>query len=149
MKELLKFLKSQRLITIASYNNDLWISNAYACTDDNFNIYFISPTKAKHSKYIEANSNIVFSFSWFDPKNLSNRKGVQGKGECKMVKNPIELAKGIKHMYDSFPEMRDILTLKWITENVWGTKLWVIKPTYIKHWDDEVYGEEENKEFNF
>ena len=64
MKDLLKFLQSQRLITIASYNNDLWISNAYACTGDNFNIYFISPTKATHSKYIEANRNIAFSFSY-------------------------------------------------------------------------------------
>lgn len=32
--------------------------------------------------------------------------------------------------------------------NAWGSKIWVIKPKFMKYWDDEVYGDDESEEFS-
>lgn len=136
------------MMTIASHDkDDVWVANVYVSVDDEANIYFISPKDAKHSQMILKNPNVAFSFAWFDPKNHKNRKGVQGLGVCHSVKNPAETATGIKLLYKAFPDLRDILTVKWITTNVWGTKVWKLKPTYMKYWDDEIYGDNESEEF--
>jgi uncharacterized protein YhbP (UPF0306 family) len=149
MKRPLKFIKTQKLMTIASRDEkDVWVANVYFDADEAARIYFISPKDAKHSKMILKNPNVAFSMAWFDPDDNKNRKGIQGLGTCRPAKNPKEIATGIKLLYKKFPDLRDILTVKWILTNVWGSKIWVLKPTYIKYWDDEIYGDDESEEFN-
>ena len=94
------------------------------------------------------NPKIAFSIAWFDPKNNKNRKGVQGLGICKQA-NITETIVGIKLLYKKFPDLHDILTLEWIKTNAWNTKVWTIKPNYIKYFDDEIYGDDESEEFKF
>ena len=81
------------------------------------------------------------------PGNQKNRKGVQGKGVCEKVTNPIVMAHGIGLLFKKYPDLHDVLTVPWILENVWGTKLWAIKPGFVKYFDDEIYGENESEEF--
>ena len=148
MKKVLTFLKSQQLLTIASHNkSDLWVANVYYAIDEKGKIYFISPVDTRHSAMILKNSKIAFSIAWYDRKNHKKRKSIQGLGVCQPAKNLIDIAKGIKVMYQNFPDLRDILTVKWIMNNAWGTKVWGLKPTYMKYWDDELYGDQESKEF--
>lgn len=148
IKAPLKFIKSQKLMTIASQSKkDVWIANVYIATDEKANIYFISPKKTKHSQMILKNPNIAFSIAWFDNKNHKNRKSIQGLGACRPAKNSIEIATGIKLLYKKFPDLRSILTLKWIMTNAFDSKIWVLKPTYMKYWDDEIYGDDESEEF--
>lgn len=148
MKKALKFIKSQKLMTIASQDGKgVWVANVYISIDEKATIYFISPEDTKHSQMILKNPNVSFSVAWFDPKNQKNRKAVQGLGVCRPAKNPAEIATGIKLLYKNFPDLRDILTVKWIMTNAWGSKVWVLKPTYMKYWDDEIYGDEESEEF--
>lgn len=137
-------------MTIASCNEkNVWIANIYFGADKTGKIYFVSPKDAKHSQMILKNPEIAFSVAWFDSKNSKNRKGIQGLGTCRPTKNPTEITTGIKLLYKKFPDLRDVLTVKWIMTNIWGSKIWVIKPTYMKYWDDEIYGDDESEEFNF
>ncbi len=129
--------------------DDVWVANVYFGADDKQNIYFVSPENNRHSKMILKNPNIAFSIAWFDPGNHKSRKAIQGLGVCRPTKNPTEIATGIKLLYNKFPDLRDIHTVKWIMTNVWGAKVWVLKPSYMKYWDDEVYGENESEEFTF
>ena len=150
MQQALKFLRSQKLMAIACADkNEVWIANLYIGVDEKGTIYFISPKDAKHSAMITKNLHVAFSMAWLDPKNSKNRKGVQGLGVCRPTKNMNEITQGIKLLYKNFPEMRDILTVKWILTNAWGSKVWTLKPTYVKYWDDEIYGDDESKEFHF
>ena len=41
------------------------------------------------------------------------------------------------------------ITVEWIHNNDRGSKVWVLQPTYMKYWDDELYGEKETEEFIF
>ena len=135
-------------MTIASQGEkDIWVANVYIGVDEKATIYFVSSKDTKHSKMILKNSNVAFSIAWFDPNNNKNRKSVQGLGVCRPAENPTEIAIGIKLLYKNFPDLRDIFTVKWITTNAWNSKVWILKPSYMKYWDDEIYGDDESEEF--
>lgn len=119
----------------------------YFAIDDDMTMYFVSPTDARHSQMIIKNAKVAFSTAWFDAANHKNRKSVQGSGECYQAKNIAEITTGIQLLYKKFPDLAETLTLKWMMTNTWGTKVWVLKPTYIKYWDDEMYGSDESREF--
>ncbi|MEK7570284.1 MAG: pyridoxamine 5'-phosphate oxidase family protein [Patescibacteria group bacterium] len=150
MQKPLKFIETQKLMVIASHNKkDIWVANVYFGIDEKATMYFISPKNTKHSRMILENPKIAFSVAWFDPRNHKNRKAVQGLGVCRPAKNLVEIATGVKLLYKKFADLRDILTVKWIMTNSWGTKIWVLKPKYMKYWDDEMYGDDESKKFIF
>lgn len=148
MDKLLEFLKSQKMMTVASSNlDDLWITNVFYSVDDDLSVYFISPGDAKHSKQIKKNSKIAFSVSWFDPKNTANRKAVQGTGICVQAGTPEKIARGIYLHNKNFPEFKKRITPTWINSESHDNSVWVIKPNYMKYWDDEKYLEKESEEF--
>ena len=135
------------MVLASSENNNAWIANIYIGVDERGLIYFISPQDNKHSKIILKNPNVAFSIAWFDPKNHKNRKAVQGLGVCRPAENEEEIITGVKLHNKNFPEFKKRITVNWIHKNEWGSKVWVLKPTYMKYWDDEIYGAEESEEF--
>lgn len=150
INKLLKFIKSQKLMVIASSNGeDVWVANVYYGIDDKVMIYFISPEDNRHSKMILKNPKIAFSIAWFDANNHKNRKAIQGVGICRPAENEEEIKIGVRLHNQNFPEFKERITVDWIHNNEWGSKVWVLKPTYIKYWDDELYGDDETEEFNF
>jgi uncharacterized protein YhbP (UPF0306 family) len=143
-------MQSQKLITIACHHKeDIWVANIYIGVDKKGWIYFLSPKDTKHSQILFKNPGVAFSFAWFDPINHKDRKGIQGLGLCRIAKSTMEITTGIKLLYKNFPDLKDILNPKWITTNIWGSRIWVLKPSYIKYWDDEIYGENKTNEFIF
>lgn len=148
MEKPLKFIKDQKLIVIASRDEkDVWVANVYFGVDEKATIYFISPEDNKHSKMILKNPNVAFSIAWFDPNNHMNRKAVQGLGVCRPAENEDEIETGVQLHNQNFPEFKKRITVEWIHNNEWGSKVWVLKPSYMKYWDDEIYGDDETEEF--
>ena len=146
----MEFIRSQRVIIIASHDgNEVWVANVYFGIDENGLIYFISPEETKHSSMILKNPKVAFSIVWFDSTNHKNRKAVQGLGVCRLAESESEIATGVKLHNQNFPEFKERITVDWIHTNEWGSKVWVLKPEYIKYWDDEIYGGEESEEFTF
>ena len=150
MEHYLEFTQSQHVLTLACHSDaEIWTANVYFATDDVGTMFFVSPKDTKHSALIFKNSAIAFSSAWFDAADHKNRKSIQGLGMCRLASTEKEIETGIALLYKKFPDMHDTLTLKWILTNAWGTRVWVIKPTFIKYWDDELYGDEESAEFTF
>lgn len=150
MEDLLGFLKSQKLIVIASRDsNEIWVANVYYGIDDDFKIYFVSPENTKHSQHILKNPQIAFSIAWFDPGNHRNRKAVQGLGICRLAKNKEEIVKGVRLHNQNFPEFAQRITVDWIHNNEFKSRIYVIESGYMKHWNDERYGDKEIEEFTF
>lgn len=146
---LLQFLQSQKLLVLATIdeNNKPWITNVYFSINEEFEIFFVSPLDAKHSKHIENNSEVAFSTVWFDQDDLSNRKGIQGTGICKLITNPIEIAKHLDSHYQYFPSWKDSINIKNILKKAITSRPFTIMPSYIKFWNDELYGDKETEEF--
>ena len=150
MSNALKFLRSQKLMAIACHNGaEIWIANVYFGADEDGTIYFVSAKDTKHSKLISENPHVAFSVAWSDPTNASNRKGIQGVGVCKSTNNIIEITTGVKAIHESVPDMRKLITVDWVLNNAWDSKIWVLKPSFLKYWDDELYGKDESQEFAF
>lgn len=148
-KEVIEFLNNQKLLSIATINNELpWIFNVYYSIDKDFNIYFVSPESNNHSKHIKLNSNVSFTSVWFDNSNLDNRKSIQGRGVCSKVTNIKDVTHALRIHLKKYPEWSQFINLNNILNKVIESRVYVIKPTYIKYWDDELYGEEGIKEFN-
>ncbi|PIR03427.1 MAG: hypothetical protein COV60_00425 [Candidatus Magasanikbacteria bacterium CG11_big_fil_rev_8_21_14_0_20_43_7] len=149
MNALLSFLESQRLVTIALASEQPWICSVYYGVDKNFRLYFISNKKTKHSQYILSNPAIAFSVSWYNAGDYKDRKAVQGIGNCRVVKNDEEIITGV-HLHNlHFPEFADRITVDWIQDPEHQSAVWIIEPTYIKFWNDELFGSDEIKEFTF
>ncbi len=150
MEKLLEFLKSQKLLVLATNGSDgVWAANVYYGIDSDFKIYFVSRKSAKHSSHILQNPNVAFSICWFDSSNHKNRKAVQGLGVCRLAETEEEIAKGVQLHNANFPEFAEKITVEWIRTNDYESCVWVLNPSYMKYWNDELYGEDGSKEFKF
>jgi len=148
MEKAFEFIKSQKLMVVATHDeHGPWVANVYIGAEDDGTIYFISREGAKHSQTILQDPKVAFSICWFDPSNHKNRKAIQGLGLCRMTENEGEVKTGVALHNRNFPEFKDRITVEWVHTNEWGSRVWVLKPTYMKHWNDELYGEDESKEF--
>ncbi|MCR4280657.1 MAG: hypothetical protein NUV82_04540, partial [Candidatus Komeilibacteria bacterium] len=123
-------------------------ANVYYGADERGWLYFVSSDDTKHSQMIIDKPEIAFSIVWYNTQNHKDRKAVQGKGICRPAANDEEIATGVKLHNQNIPEYRDKITVDFIHNNEYGSRVWVIEPTYIKYWDDEATGEE-SQEFNF
>ena len=146
-KELFEFLKNQRLMAIASCEGGIWVANIYYGIDDDSRIYFISPTDTRHSQQIMKSPDVAFSVAWYDEESPGNRKAVQGLGVCTVAEKEEDIRKGVYLHNENFPEFMQTLTPEYLLSSKNDTKVWILKPRYIKFWNDELYGEEEWEEF--
>jgi hypothetical protein len=87
--------------------------------------------------------------SWYNKDDLGDRVAVQGKGICKQLENPKEIMGFLTNHYKYFPLWKDIITFENMFKKVIESRPFIIKPTYIKFWNDKLYGEEGVKEFKF
>ena len=151
MEDLLKFLQSQRVLILSTVdgNGKPWVSNVYFSTNDKLNLFFVSPTFTEHAKHLEENSEVAFSTVWFNPDNLADRKGVQGRGICERIKNGKDIVSLLQNHYKYYPLWKDTVTHENMVNNIIQSRPYLIKPTYIKFWNDELYGEEGTEEFRF
>ena len=147
-KEVVEFLKSQRLMAIASCEGGIWIANVYYGMDEGAKIYFISPLDTKHSQQILKSPDVAFSIAWYDKQSPGNRKAVQGTGLCKLVENEDEIRKGIQVHNEVFHEFKEVLTPEYLLSDENDTKVWILEPRHIKFWNDELYGGKEWEEFD-
>lgn len=149
MEQPLVFLKSQQLVALATHaNGKVWVANVYYGLDEKTgHLFFISSEENRHSQMILQNPEIAFSVAWFDPTDHKNRKAIQGIGVCRLAATEEEIQTGVLLHNQGFPEFRERITVEWIRTNEYQSRVWVLEPTYLKHWDDALYGSKEGKEF--
>ena len=146
--DLLHFLQSQRLLVLATQGDTPWVANLYYGADEHGNIYFVSGTETKHSNHIADSSTVAFSIAWFDTENYTNRKAIQGLGSCRIAKGA-EIETGIALHNTHFPTFADRITVDYILDDANASQVWIIEPTYMKFWNDELYGINGHKEYTF
>ncbi|PJA14476.1 hypothetical protein CO112_00280 [Candidatus Dojkabacteria bacterium CG_4_9_14_3_um_filter_150_Dojkabacteria_WS6_41_13] len=148
-KTLLEFLRGQKVISVATTNSDgtSWIFNAFYSVTKKGELFFISDPKARHSNNIADNPKVSFSVYWIDEKDMWNRKAIQGEGECHIVSNPIAIGALVVNHFKFFPTWKKWMTKKDMVQKLLETRSYLITPTFMKFWNDELYGEDGTKEF--
>lgn len=146
-KDLLEFLKSERVLILATHDTEPWVTNVFYGVNDDGRIYFISNKDTLHGKHILAGSNVAFSVVWFNEKDFKDRVGVQGKGVCKVAETDEEIKEGVRLHNELYPEFKAKITFRWA--KMMGYRVWYIDPNYIKFWNDGLFGSDEYKEYKF
>lgn len=148
-KALHQFLDQQKCLAVGTHGDAPWIANLYHSVDDDLNIYFISGEGEMHSQHILKNPTVTFATAWHNEENHADRKGVQGRGVCRMATDDADIEKEVALRNARFPEFKERLTPDYIRSNDNQARVWVITPGRIKFWNDELYGSEYWKEFRF
>lgn len=149
MDELTTFLKSQRILQIAPAAGDPWIANVYMCCETPEKIYFVGSPKTLYGQQLTEDPKLAFATAWCSTESDLDRKGIQGVGEAVFTKNEEDIAEGVRLHNKNYPESAEKITVEWVKTNERGSGVWVITPSFIKFWNDELYGENGSKEFTF
>lgn len=136
------FLSNQRMLSLATVGEQgPWSTTVYYGFKNN-KIYFISPQEAEHSQHIIANPTVSFAAAWHKENDHTDRKGIQGSGTCHLAKDDNDIITGVTLHNEYFPEFADRITPEWIKNPENKSGIWIITPTRIKYWDDELYKED-------
>lgn len=149
-RKCLNYLKAQDLMTIATYGLRPTACALYYGVDDNFNFYIITPPSTEHGKNILNNHTVACTI--FDSHQTQFGKepkiGVQVYGEAQQINLPQEM----KEALDIWSKKRkNIFQLYFenISRNIWELRPFIIRPTEIKWFNEELYGEEGFEIFKF
>lgn len=148
--DLFSFLSSQRLCVLATHNEkNIWTSNVFYGIDEEYVIYFISSEETIHSKHILENPLVAFSIAWYNQHNHVDRKAVQWIGMCKKAEDLVSITTWVTLHNTHYPEFAERITPEWIQSNGNTSHVRTVIPTFMKFWNDELYGINGTKEFMF
>lgn len=84
-KEIDDYLKTQRLMSVATYDKTPWIANVYYVHDKDLNLYFLSKNWREHCLAIEKNDNVAVAIADSSQPIYKPQKGLQIWGKAKSV----------------------------------------------------------------
>jgi len=145
--ELIKFLNSNNLMTLATANPKPWVATVYYAYDRGFNLYFVSSPNSKHSHDIEKNKNVAIAIYDSHIKNSESKTGIQLQGSAQQIKGWERTSKMLQIWHKSAPGMEDVVNIKNMKEKVISSRVYKIEPRFIKFFNQKLYGEDGFKEF--
>jgi nitroimidazol reductase NimA-like FMN-containing flavoprotein (pyridoxamine 5'-phosphate oxidase superfamily) len=76
-KFLEKLLTDNKVLQIATSENNIpWICNVYFYYHNQI-IYYLSDKSAKHSLQLQSNPQVAFALAQYNPEDYDDRKGIQ------------------------------------------------------------------------
>lgn len=147
-KLLLSYLKSQRLMSVATHVVNSWVCCVYYAVDDKFNLYFVSEPDTKHIKDIIKNKNVACAIFDSHQKVTDKKIGVQIQAVASEVKEKREILSALKLWNKNNPGIEDIINFKNLGKVI-KSKVYKIEPKIIKFFNEQLYGSEGSKIFNF
>ena len=147
-QQILKFLRSQHLMSLATAkNNKPWSNTAYFAADNDLNLYFVSPPSADHSKYLSKNKYIACSIYDSRQKVNSQKEGLQLKGTVSIITKVPEIKKALKLWNQANPGAAKIINYDNMVKKVISSKIYKISPTLFKYFNETLYGDKETKTY--
>lgn len=142
-QELAKYLKTQMLMTLATAAPNPWVATVYYAVDKDLNLYFVSPPASKHIKDIEKNNKVACAITDSHTKNSQKKVGIQMQATASLVKGWDRTKAILKIWHKSAPGAEDKINIKNMRGNVITSRVYQIKPTRIKFFNQRLYKETE------
>ncbi|OGM89443.1 hypothetical protein A2597_03020 [Candidatus Woesebacteria bacterium RIFOXYD1_FULL_46_19] len=146
---LLRYLKSQRLMGLATFDKKPWICTIYYAVDKDFCLYFVSSPKSKHCQDIEKNNEVSCAIYDSHTLNSAKKTGVQMQGTASQVKGWERIKVILKMWQKAAPGMEDVVNVKNMRNKVISSRAYKVKPTFIKFFNQKLYGEDGFRKFKF
>ena len=142
---LLDYLSQYRLMSLATVdkNGEPWSAVVYYLFDNGLNFFFLSPTDTLHCNNIKDDQNVSFTIAKCGQKASDKKIGLQVRGKAEKVKGT-ENIKAVIKMWNSLHDDVPPITFKKLMK-VWSSRFYKITPSYIKWFNEELYGEDGEK----
>lgn len=141
-KEMVSFIKSNGIMTLAVSDTEPWVCTVYYGTDDALNFYLVTDPNSIHGKILVKNPKVAFNIFDSHTKITESKKGIQGRGICTQVKGLAEVVKGLMIWHKANPGVESRITIEDV-KKFKDTKIFKIKPTYLKFFNKDFYGKDE------
>jgi len=142
-QEALEYLNSQRLMSIATFDNEPWIASVYFVIDDDLNLYFISSPKTKHAQAIKSNPKVAVSIAASSQLITDKKVGVQITGTASEV-GRIESIQWFFKMFNKLnPGLSEILNFDNYTKKVISSRVFKVEPKKIQFFHEGLYEDSE------
>lgn len=143
-KEIFQFLKQNSILTLAVASENIpWLCTLYYGIDDQMNLYVVTDPNNNHGKIMARNPIVAFNIFDSHQKITEPKKGLQGKGKISIIKESKSVTSALGLWHKANPGIEERITAKNILDTSSDTKIFKITPTYLKYYNDQLYGKEE------
>ena len=144
--EIDEYLKTQRLMAVATYGKSPWIANVYYVHDADLNLYFLSKHWREHCQAIEADNRVTAAIADSHQPIYKPQKGLQISGTAQPV-NIISRLEWMFKMWNKLVAGREGEQLsdpiKFLDAGT--SKIYKITPSRIKFFNTELWPKEQFK----
>lgn len=145
-QQVLKYLRTQKLMALATIEgNKSWSNTAYFAVDNNLNLYFVSPPSSEHCQNILKNQSVSVAIFDSNQHGSSKKIGLQIRGQAKRVKGEKNIRAAIKLWCKVVPGAEKWINYENMKNSKIESKIYQIKPTKIKFFNEILFGEEGTK----
>lgn len=147
---LLTYLKSQDLLSIATADKEPHIAIVYYGIDDNFTFYIVTPPTTKHGQHIAHNPSVACAVVDTTQGQFKTEKkiGAQIAGEAIEITDDIEMEKALLIWSKGKTDVANKY-FKNIKANSVESRPYLIQPKEIKWFNEELFGEEGTEIFQY
>ncbi len=118
------------------------INTAYFAVSNNVTLYYLSPPRDTHSRYIEENPSVAIAL-WKQPEEwATNLHGIQLFGTCEKLSVGAELISAMSLYLKQFPAVKCIIKEPGKIMDGIKSRLYAIRVSSIKLLDEQRFGEE-------
>lgn len=140
------YLKTQRLMSLATYGAYPWIASVYYVHDDELNLYFLSKPWREHCEALKVNNKVAVSIADSSQPIHKTQKGLQLWGEASEVSS-ITQVKWMFRMWNKLISNNGgeklIDPKKFLDAGT--SKIYKIKPKRIKFFNTELWPKEQTQ----
>lgn len=137
----LKFLKTNKLMAVATCGEFPWIASVYYTFDNDLNLYFLSAPSTLHAKQILKNPKVAVSIANSSQDIDKPKRGLQVSGVAHQISG---LAK-VKHALELWKSNLGVVDPK-LTYKVVTGSMFKISPKKIKLFDQDLFKAGDGKE---
>lgn len=141
-KRLLEYLKTYRIMALATFGDPPWMCWVLYIIDNNFNLYFVSHLESNHAQDIKVNKKVACGITDTIQDPTGEKKGVQLAGDCVEITTEKELHAFFSLWKSVINQNETKVTYENYKSGVMKTRVFKVKPKKIK-WFNQSLPEKE------
>lgn len=138
-QHVLDFLKTQKLMSVATFGDFPWSASVYYTFDDDLNLYFLSSPTTLHCKHIVQNNKVAISIADSSQSVAQSKRGLQIWGECEQISESAKIIHALKMWKDFLGVINSELTYENMVKKVVSGRMYRIMPKRVKLFDQELF----------
>lgn len=149
-QKLLNYLKHHELLILATSGKRPTACPVYYGVDDKFNTYIVTSPSSEHGINIKNNQLVACAITNTNQPMFGTKHkiGAQIYGKAEEIKDKEEIKKALIVWSKNNKDLVNQY-LENINKDIWEVRVFQVKPSEIKWFNEELYGEEGTKIFKF